>query len=450
MRRTTASLLALLTLGHAPREVIIGSAIADRANCEGSICRVPGLNVERIEGIDEETVSGAFSELKARLDLESLLLVIQGSQGIIDQSLIRAVNEAINIDEVSDVAARVHEYIASALYMVGDYEGALRRLSMARDIYAKLGLEDMANFIEGMLAVIRAEELRVRALGLHESGNHDDEGRLIEESARLYASSSVHFRRVSTVREAHVNYVLSLVDSAEVLANYHFIHGSVESARNYYDLCLERARSRGNMSGDYVEVLEIKEKLCGAFRVLCDAVISGDWRRYEESGDLFLSLVELGYVDELVSEGAVMAYGSALSLMDNGDSATLYSKYLRALMINVDVRVNSNYGGLSNLLEEVRVNGLDQVANLLEIELRILRLYLLHKALVGSAEELGLGESVAHDVLTYVAALELDDKLIGGAAFGGDVEFPGEIMDLVNKARLKLMQWLGIHYSPST
>lgn len=448
---SVASILIDSLRGSVPKELIINSAFRDLASCNDTQCLLITHDYSVIKDLDYDSIRDGVTKALKVLSLDEIPRLAQIMMELDLGQAVKALDENIGINIRGELGARINETIGIALYSVGDYEGAITRLNAAAAIYEGLGDRARARFIEAMSKVARAEDLRARAVRLHEEGRHDDEKALVEEASRLYVSSAINFREAVGIDEAKANEVLSMMDSTEILANYYFIHGDVSRAMQYYETCMNTLGNKGLGSEGYWGVVKLKGDLCEAFYLLCRAIEGGDWRDYEKAGDKFLDLIGRGLVDELTIEGAVMSFRGALDGVEEvEDAVRIYSKYVKAVNRYFDNLIRERYGGFEEFIKEFRGGDHEKIAHSLNTDVNTLKLYIAGRALMDIAKEEGLTEDAALEILAYLAGLGLnpmdmgvDDMLNELRGFVIDEDFLNEVRGLLIKLKSRLDSLMG-------
>ncbi|WP_069808234.1 hypothetical protein [Vulcanisaeta thermophila] len=450
---TAASLLINYVRGEAPRELVINSAFAGDSKCTNGGCELLGADVRDVSRLNEASIKEGFTRALRYLSLNDIAKLIELALNLGLEAGIHAINEYLELHLKGEVGASLNELLGMALYSVGSYEQALARLNAAEAAYEELGRTDRASFIRGMSKVVKAEELRVKALRLHDEGRHDDEEGVIKESSRLYITSATIFRGIPTMSEARVNEIISMADSAEVMANYYFTHGIIDKAAQYYSMCRDSVNN--NLQGvpqDYLETVRIKGDLCNAFYLLCNALENNDWGMYERAGDEFLNLMDRGLIDELTTEGAVLSYRGALDLVEDTDDAVrIYTKYIKSINRYFDLLVNDRYGDFTKLLGELSSGNYEVVAKTLNTDVNTLKLYIFSKALTEVMQGEGYGEDEALAIIAYIAGLGLDiasltqDEVINEIrSYVTDEGLINQIAPLIGRAMDRFKSWLGL------
>ncbi|MCG2866026.1 MAG: hypothetical protein L7H08_00760 [Vulcanisaeta sp.] len=447
---SVASILINMVRGYVPKELIVNSAFRNSATCGDTSCSLSVNDYSVIKDLDYGSIKDGVIKVLRLIGLSEVPSLIQAVMDLDLESGVRAIDEGVEINVKGELGARINEALGIALYSIAAYEGAITRFSAAAAIYEGLGNGSRARFMEAMSKIARAEDLRVKAMRLHDEGKHDDERRVIEEASKLYASSVINFREAVGVDEARANEVLSMMDSSEVLANYYFTHGDISRAMQYYNAC-RGVLSGGNLGEGYWDVVKMKGDLCEAFYLLCKAIEEGDWRTYEEAGDKFLDLISEGLIDELTTEGAVMAYKGALDgINEIEDAVRIYSKYVKAVNQYFDNVVRERYGSFESLINEFRGGDHEKIAHALNTDVNTLKLYITGKVLIDIVRDENLGEDAALEILAYLAGLglnpvdmDVDEMIEELRNFITDEDFMNEIRDLLLKVKARLESMLG-------
>ncbi|MGC9153198.1 MAG: hypothetical protein ACP5GY_05635 [Vulcanisaeta sp.] len=443
---SVASMIIRLLKGSVPKDLVLNSAFKDFAKCDESYCSLDMDDYSFIRELDEISIKDGVAKVLNFIGLDEVPALVQLLMDMDLEPGVYVVDEKVGINIKGELGARINESLGIALYSVAAYDNAITRLSAAAAIYEGLGNVGRARFMEAMSKIARAEDLRVKASRLHEEGKHDDERSMIEEASRLYASSVISFREAVGINEAKANEVLSMMDSSEVLANYYFTHGDVARALQYYDACRSVPSNVGGLGEGYWEAVKIKGDLCGAFYYLCKAIEEGDWKVYEEAGDKFLDLINEGLIDELTTEGAVIAYRGALDgINEINDALRIYSKYVKAVSRYFDNVIRDRYGGFDAFIEEFRRGNYEELAKVLNTDVNTLKLYIVGKVMMDAVKEEGLGEDEALEILAYLAGLGLnpldmsiDDMIDELRGLVTDENFIEEIRKLLLKVKERL------------
>ncbi|MFB6470477.1 MAG: hypothetical protein TU36_004500 [Vulcanisaeta sp. AZ3] len=406
---SVASILLYALKGLVPKKLIDKSAFKDSARCTSDSCTISINDYSMIKELNEVNIKeGTLKALKL-LDIKDIPALIQLLMSMDMESGIHAIDESVGINLEGRLGAEVNEALGVALYSVAAYESSINRFTAAALTYKHLGEDGRAKFMEAMSKVARAEDLRAKALRMHDEGKHDIEEKMIEEASRFYVSSITNFRESVGIQEARANEVLSMLDSREILANYYFMHGDITRAMQYYNSCREILNNVGDLNGDYWVAVKIKGNLCTAFYLLCKAIEENDWRIYEEAGDKFLDLINEGLIDELTTEGAVMSYKSALDYINEiNDAVRIYSKYVRAVSKYFDIMIEDRYGNFDTFIREFREDDRERIASILNTDVNTLSLYVVGKVLIDIAKEEGSDENTALETLAYLAGLGLN------------------------------------------
>ena len=443
---SVASMIIHLLKGSVPKDLVLNSAFRDFAKCNESYCSLDMDDYSFIRELDEISIKDGVAKVLNFIGLDEVPALVQLFMDMDLEPGVYVVDEKVGINIKGELGARINESLGIALYSVAAYDNAITRLSAAAAIYEGLGNVGRARFMEAMSKIARAEDLRVKASRLHEEGKHDDEKSMIEEASRLYASSVISFREAVGINEAKANEVLSMMDSSEVLANYYFTHGDVARALQYYDACRSVPSNVGGLGEGYWEAVKIKGDLCGAFYYLCKAIEEGDWKVYEEAGDKFLDLINEGLIDELTTEGAVIAYRGALDgINEINDALRIYSKYVKAVSRYFDNVIRDRYGGFDAFIEEFRRGNYEELAKVLNTDVNTLKLYIVGKVMMDVVKEEGLGEDEALEILAYLAGLGLnpldmsiDDMIDELRGLVTDENFIEEIRKLLLRVKERL------------
>ncbi|MFP3296489.1 MAG: hypothetical protein RXN78_02770 [Vulcanisaeta sp.] len=447
---SVASILINMVKGYVPRELIVNSAFRNSTTCSDTSCSLSVSDYSVIKDLDYGSIKDGVIKVLRLIGLSEVPSLIQAVMDLDLESGVRAIDEGVDINVKGELGAKINEALGIALYSIAAYEDAITRFSAAAVIYEGLGNGGRARFMEAMSKIARAEDLRVKAMRLHDEGKHDDERRVIEEASKLYASSVINFREAVGVNEARANEVLSMMDSSEVLANYYFTHGDISKAMQYYNAC-RGVLSGGNLGEGYWDVVKMKGDLCEAFYLLCKAIEEGDWRTYEEAGDKFLDLISEGLIDELTTEGAVMAYKGALDgINEIEDAVRIYSKYVKAVNQYFDNVIRERYGSFESLINEFRGGDHEKIAHALNTDVNTLKLYITGKVLVDVVRDENLSEDAALEILAYLAGLglnpvdmDVDEMIEELRNFITDEDFMNEIRDLLLKVKARLESMLG-------
>ncbi len=435
-----------LLKGSVPKDLVLNSAFRDFAKCNESYCSLDMDDYSFIRELDEISIKDGVAKVLNFIGLDEVPALVQLFMDMDLEPGVYVVDEKVGINIKGELGARINESLGIALYSVAAYDNAITRLSAAAAIYEGLGNVGRARFMEAMSKIARAEDLRVKASRLHEEGKHDDEKSMIEEASRLYASSVISFREAVGINEAKANEVLSMMDSSEVLANYYFTHGDVARALQYYDACRSVPSNVGGLGEGYWEAVKIKGDLCGAFYYLCKAIEEGDWKVYEEAGDKFLDLINEGLIDELTTEGAVIAYRGALDgINEINDALRIYSKYVKAVSRYFDNVIRDRYGDFDAFIGEFRRGNYEELAKVLNTDVNTLKLYIVGKVMMDVVKEEGLGEDEALEILAYLAGLGLnpldmsiDDMIDELRGLVTDENFIEEIRKLLLRVKERL------------
>ena len=447
---SVASILINMVKGYVPRELIVNSAFRNSTTCSDTSCSLSVSDYSVIKDLDYGSIKDGVIKVLRLIGLSEVPSLIQAVMDLDLESGVRAIDEGVDINVKGELGARINEALGIALYSIAAYEDAITRFSAAAAIYEGLGNGGRARFMEAMSKIARAEDLRVKAMRLHDEGKHDDERRVIEEASKLYASSVINFREAVGVNEARANEVLSMMDSSEVLANYYFTHGDISRAMQYYNAC-RGVLGGGNLGEGYWDVVKMKGDLCEAFYLLCKAIEEGDWRTYEEAGDKFLDLISEGLIDELTTEGAVMAYKGALDgINEIEDAVRIYSKYVKAVNQYFDNVIRERYGSFESLINEFRGGDREKIAHALNTDVNTLKLYITGKVLVDVVRDENLSEDAALEILAYLAGfglnpvdMDVDEMIEELRNFITDEDFMNEIRDLLLKVKARLESMLG-------
>ena len=443
---SVASMIIHLLKGSVPKDLVLNSAFRDFAKCNESYCSLDMDDYSFIRELDEISIKDGVAKVLNFIGLDEVPALVQLFMDMDLEPGVYVVDEKVGINIKGELGARINESLGIALYSVAAYDNAITRLSAAAAIYEGLGNVGRARFMEAMSKIARAEDLRVKASRLHEEGKHDDEKSMIEEASRLYASSVISFREAVGINEAKANEVLSMMDSSEVLANYYFTHGDVARALQYYDACRSVPSNVGGLGEGYWEAVKIKGDLCGAFYYLCKAIEEGDWKVYEEAGDKFLDLINEGLIDELTTEGAVIAYRGALDgINEINDALRIYSKYVKAVSRYFDNVIRDRYGDFDAFIGEFRRGNYEELAKVLNTDVNTLKLYIVGKVMMDVVKEEGLGEDEALEILAYLAGLGLnpldmsiDDMIDELRGLVTDENFIEEIRKLLLRVKERL------------